>query len=289
MMFPDLILLTAAIVILWFSPVKNGQVITVYWIGLFFLAIAAGLYVGRLSWPVLPVALLFGGACYGFTKSKGAGRWLLGTGVLLMALGLGLHLLPGFHNPQILDKVQLSPDSIPYSLYLNFDKAMVGLFILAFMQPLINTSLQWRDMIRQLLPMAGITISIVILVSMAVGYIRFDPKWPDFLLYWLWINLFITCLAEEALFRGFLQQQLIRLLLPYKYGPLIAITICAALFGLAHIGGGLTYVFLATVAGLGYGLAYHKTGRIEAAVLLHFMLNTVHILFFSYPALIGIR
>ena len=59
----------------------------------------------------------------------------------------------------------------------------------------------------------------------------------------------------------------------------------ALLFGVAHIAGGLHYVILATVAGLGYGWVYHKTQRVEACILLHVLLNTVHILFFTYPAI----
>ncbi len=67
---------------------------------------------------------------------------------------------------------------------------------------------------------------------------------------------------------------------------MFALLICAILFGLAHAGGGVWYVLLATVAGLGYGLVYHRTQRIELSILLHFALNSIHILFFSYPALI---
>jgi len=42
---------------------------------------------------------------------------------------------------------------------------------------------------------------------------------------------------------------------------------------------------LSTVAGLGYGWVYQRTGRIEASILTHFALNLVHFLLFTYPAL----
>jgi hypothetical protein len=45
------------------------------------------------------------------------------------------------------------------------------------------------------------------------------------------------------------------------------------------------YVALATIAGLGYGWIYQRTGRIEASILTHFALNAVHFFAFSYPAL----
>ncbi len=43
-------------------------------------------------------------------------------------------------------------------------------------------------------------------------------------------------------------------------------------------------VLLATVAGLGYGVAYYLTGRIQDAVAVHFAVNAVHQLFLSAPA-----
>ncbi len=98
-----------------------------------------------------------------------------------------------------------------------------------------------------------------------------------------WANLFFTCIAEEALFRGFLQRQLAMSLAKFRFGTWIALAVVAVLFGIAHAGGGITYVLLATVAGLGYGWAYHRTQRIEASILLHFTLNSIHILLFRAP------
>ncbi|NLW46303.1 MAG: CPBP family intramembrane metalloprotease [Firmicutes bacterium] len=47
----------------------------------------------------------------------------------------------------------------------------------------------------------------------------------------------------------------------------------------------MKYVFIAALAGIGYGYAYHKTQRIETGILVHFALNLVHICCFTYPAL----
>ena len=51
----------------------------------------------------------------------------------------------------------------------------------------------------------------------------------------------------------------------------------------AHIGGGIAYAALATLAGIGYGAAYHVTQRVEASLLVHFALNLAHLLLFTYP------
>jgi membrane protease YdiL (CAAX protease family) len=57
------------------------------------------------------------------------------------------------------------------------------------------------------------------------------------------------------------------------------------LFGLAHWGGGARYAMLASVAGLGYALVYARVRRVEASILVHFAVNAVHFVGFTYPAL----
>ncbi len=58
---------------------------------------------------------------------------------------------------------------------------------------------------------------------------------------------------------------------------------CALLFGLAYFGGGISYILLATAAGIGYAIVYRRTQSIEMAMLAHFALNATHFLLFSYP------
>lgn len=65
----------------------------------------------------------------------------------------------------------------------------------------------------------------------------------------------------------------------------LAITVSSVLFGLAHFAGGVSYVVLATIAGVGYSLAYARTRRIESAVVTHFGVNAVHFFGFTYPHL----
>jgi hypothetical protein len=43
-------------------------------------------------------------------------------------------------------------------------------------------------------------------------------------------------------------------------------------------------IVLATIAGVGYGWIFWRTNRIEASILTHFLVNTTHILCFTYPA-----
>lgn len=285
-MYLSFILLTFSIVLLWLPGRRRSWLAEYTWLGVFSLALGVALYQGQLDWIALLPITLFGLVCFFFARLVGIWRLVVGLAIVLLSLGLGLHVFPGFHNPLVVDHVQLAQDSLAYSLRFNLDKPVIGLFILASLQPLLGRRIDVQTMFRQLLPIAVITLVLVVLFSIVLGYIRFDFKLPDFLFYWLWINLFFTCVAEEALFRGFLQHQMGSLLSNVRQGAVIALVVCAFLFGIAHAAGGIKYVLLATLSGLGYGWAYHRTQRIEASILLHFALNSMHIIFFSYPALV---
>ena len=66
--------------------------------------------------------------------------WALGLELLLVAgaVGLFLHLLPGFANPRILDKAVVGPQSLPFTMYFNFDKALVPFLLLACLPSLFR-------------------------------------------------------------------------------------------------------------------------------------------------------
>jgi membrane protease YdiL (CAAX protease family) len=139
--------------------------------------------------------------------------------------------------------------------------------------------------VRQAGPIALATVAAVMAASLALGFVRVDPRWTP--LFWAWapINLLLTCAGEEAFFRGFLQGEVARVLDGRPHAATLAIATGAILFGLAHAAGGWRYVLVATVAGIGYSLAYQRTGRIEAPILAHFAVNATHFLLFTYPAL----
>jgi membrane protease YdiL (CAAX protease family) len=265
------------------------------WLGLMAVAVGAGYTSGVLQGPAIVWIAAFAGVCIGYDRARriSAPRLkrrvavgLSALGVLVLALLLGMHALPGFHNFLVLDKVVLSSGAVPYTLYLNFDKTLVGVFILGLChQPLLSRAKQWAEATRRAAPIVPIHIALVAAGAAAIGYLTWQPKWVS--LFWVWapVNLFFVCLSEEALFRGFIQRELAATLRGTRAGNVIAIGVSAALFGLAHLGGGVSYVVLATAAGLGYAIVYHRTRSIEISMLAHFALNAVHFLLFTYPAL----
>lgn len=99
---------------------------------------------------------------------------------------------------------------------------------------------------------------------------------------WLINNALLVTLAEEALFRGYVQQQLTTRWRHHAWGGPAAVAVAAILFGLAHYAGGWQWILLAGLAGVAYGAAY-RYGGLAAAVAAHLGLNAAHFGLFTYP------
>jgi uncharacterized protein len=269
--------LLLAVVTLWVGPRV--------WIPLLSAAIVLGYLAGVLHGPAILWIVVFAGICAEYRRAKTPVRkGLAAAGLVLLALALGMHVLPGFRNFLLLEGVVLSPGAAPYTMYLNFDKTLVGIGILAGCgHVLLRKAEDWSRALRRAAPILIANIVVVAAIAMAVGYLSWQPKWTP--LFWVWAasNLFFTCLSEEAFFRGFIQRELGAALQGRPYADGIAIATSAILFGLAHFAGGATYVALGIVAGLGYALVYHRTRSIEMAMLAHFALNATHFLLLTYP------
>jgi uncharacterized protein len=262
------------------------------WAAVLAVAVIAGYVAGVLYGPAVLWIALFAALCVAYSRAKSittSGRrralvTLSAGGIIVVALLLGLHVLPGFRNFLALDDVVLSPGAEPYTLYLNVDKTVVGLCILGLChQSLLASWKDWARALRQAVPFIAINTLVVALFAMALGYLEWQPRWTP--VFWIWAasNLFFTCLSEEALFRGFIQRELAEAFAGKSYATWLPIAISTALFGIAHFAGGWSYVALAAAAGLGYAIVYHRTRSIEMAMITHFALNATHFLLFTYP------
>ncbi|MCP3866895.1 MAG: CPBP family intramembrane metalloprotease [Gammaproteobacteria bacterium] len=275
-------LLLFSIASLWIH--RNPQI----WGTALLVALLLGLVAERVQPVGFGAIVAFAFCCYASWNGRysKAFRISLGATVLLLSIALTAHLLPGFNNWRILDSFTLSENSTPYSMFLNFDQPLVGLFLLGFGPPLLMGRKQWSDMLKLVMPIMLTGLTIVYGLALGMQYAAIDIKFPAFFPVWVLHNLLLTCVAEEALFRGFLQRHLDSSLERYPWGKMTSLATVSLLFGLAHFQGGAAYILLATVAGLLYGYAFQKTKRIEASILTHFLLNTGHLLFFTYPSLL---
>lgn len=138
---------------------------------------------------------------------------------------------------------------------------------------------------------ALLVATLAVLVPLALLFDQATFGWtplpPSVAIYQLAYNLVFVCVLEESFFRGILQTALMRAARRRRWPAPDGLALVGAslAFGAAHWGGGLSYVFLATLAGLGYGAVYYLTGRIQWSVLLHFTVNAVHqLIMASTPA-----
>ena len=249
------------------------------------LSLAAAVVVGIVEWAGLAVLALFAGSCLAAVRTEfpTALRTLAWGIVVILAVTLAAHQVPWIHNVLVLDGVSVSASAADYTLYWNYDKGFAGVVLYSVcVQP--QESARWKHAIMATGTIAILTLAVVGLSATATGFVAWDPKWPAILGVWVPANLLLTCVAEEAFFRGLLQRQLGGFLLGRVRAPaLVSLLVGAVAFGIAHVAGGTTYVLLATLAGIGYGAACHFTGRVEASIVVHFLLNLSHLVLFTYP------
>ena len=248
---------------------------------LLLLAVALGLAIfQQVLMPMAIIALTAIGcvAAYSATR-KGPSAFSLPGEILLVfsAFALMLHMIPGFNNPMIVSAVHVGPQSAPFSFYYNFDKALVPFILVACLPTLLKrparppaNGLWWLVLLM--------SMPLLLLIATFAGGLRVEPHFPAWLGAFMLANLFFVALAEEALFRGYIQQRLSQ-----QLGDKRALFIAALLFGLAHLSGGLMLMFFAMLAGLIYGLAWLWSGRVWVSTLVHFSFNLLHLLLFTYP------
>lgn len=232
---------------------------------------------------------------------------------VLLAAALFLHLIPGFYNPQVIAPAPLSADAVAFGMYLNLDKPLVAFWVILVLAPPmvggyaegyvgadagralgsdarshaggnaggIAVHIAGRTLVAALLACTA-AVLVCLGLALALGVVGWAPKWPDTGWIWLLNNALLVTVAEEALFRGYVQQQLATCWRNRRWGGWAALGVAALLFGLAHFAGGWQWMLLATMAGVAYGVAY-RYGGLAAAVLAHLGLNAAHFGLFTYP------
>lgn len=243
--------------------------------------------VGWLS--LVPVLILL--LCHFILKKdlQKSTRFILFCIVTGISLALAFHFLPGFHNWQLASQLCLSPGAYPYNLWLNFDKPFIGLFVLAFALPLIDSRARLWQVLKVAIPFSIIGILIMLWISMHFKLVQWDPKIPMITVIWLIDNLIFVAVPEEAFFRGFIQRELYQWFGRSHGSAIGSIFITSLFFTLLHLFwvADLGFLSLVFIASLIYGAIYQATESIEASILCHFGLNAVHFFFFTYPALFG--
>ncbi|EOD6328279.1 lysostaphin resistance A-like protein [Providencia stuartii] len=247
---------------------------------LLLLATTIALFTGVLSWQaiLLFVAITVIGVIGWRFQYHVWVKVISEVTLVICAVGLLIHFFPGFHNLKYLDSVIVGEQSRPFTMYFNFDKALVP-FVLLFCLPSLfsaqapKTAKPWQWWLLI------IAVPMLLVVAAIAGGLGFEWHLPTWLPAFIICNLLFVSLAEEALFRGYLQQRLTQ----WFGSPYLALVVCALVFGAVHFAGGPLLILFATLAGIIYGLAWMWSGKLWLAVSFHFGLNLLHLLFFTYP------
>jgi membrane protease YdiL (CAAX protease family) len=257
-----------AIIAVWFPAARLGRHSLPAWLPLYLASVGSALASGLVDWRGLLLLAVFAASVWGSRVAPRA--WM--RGVLMVTAGLFTLALPAKVFSAALGGVPIVG---------GYGMATAGLFLLVGYAQRITGIQDLRRVARPAAWVMAGTTAVVLGVAVAVGFLRFDPHVPEGAAARTLSNLLFICVAEEAFFRGLLQERLRALVARWPWWRWLPIALASVLFGLAHAGKGLVLAGLATLAGVGYGLACARTRRIEPAILTHFAVNTAHYFLFT--------
>lgn len=206
--------------------------------------------------------------------------------ILTIVIMSFFHEIPYFYNWNIISKYSINGNK-EFSLWLNFDK-YIFIYILYLFFTNKTTPLPYNNQKiknSQIILFFIITIFFLTILSLLLKMVEFDYKIDEILVIWAINNLLITCVAEELFFRGFFQNNLTKYLIKFKYKDSASILITSIFFGAMHL---ISWKFaiVAFFASIFYCLIFKITKDIRYSIFLHFIVNFIHFVFFSYPFLV---
>jgi len=155
--FITFFLLTASMISLWLPGKQTWGWV---WLAFFVIAVISGFLNGYINQYAFITFILVPLSCY-YAEKQAIPVYLKViscVSVLCLSLAILGHIMPGFNNPKIISDLILSPEAIPFSKYLNFDKTILGIFLLYFGHHLITGLSEFKTLLIKTAPGALITM-----------------------------------------------------------------------------------------------------------------------------------
>jgi membrane protease YdiL (CAAX protease family) len=227
----------------------------------------------------LPVAVAWLLESAAVADPEQLGNWR--DAVVLLALGLSVDLR--WFEPA------WPPGLAGLGKLLLVDAGLYGFFVLRRLRGMgfdfHFRGSDWKTGLRELVFFAPIVITL----GIALGFIHPHAHAPRFSMFATWIYIFVfVAVPEELFFRAWVQN-LLESRLSFHFGPKAgrraAFIIASILFGLSHFNKrsthfNWTYVFLATIAGIFYGRAWHENRRVPASAITHASVDAIWSIWF---------
>ena len=218
-------------------------------------------------------------------SDKKLNHWVMGGSIVISGavLTYRLPILPSIYS---FYGLKTSINAPAFNIISNVNKVFIALSFLPVMSALRHkkplTTLPFSSLLYLTCLYVMVTCGILIGAALLVNYVKFDFTFPSFL--WIWVvNMVLVCFGEEVFWRGVLQNYVMSLL-PKNLN--LAVLLTSIIFGLSHYPSGASMIVLASIAGLFYGFLYKGAHKLWCPIVLHFSLNFVHFIFFSYPRFI---
>lgn len=238
------------------------------WGPLFLGSLIMALVQKQLRWAALVMIAIWIALWFFYLASYTKGeKWVFFSLIVLGSFILKFHWIKGFN-----------PLAITTNIRLGFDSPIVGLLPLFTLVPLIHEKSGWKKLLRyDLLPIVAAFFAMMALMVIA-DKMSFHFRWPIHAPYAYLVNLLFVVIPEEAFYRGFIQRELTAAFGKVKGGRWISLCIATLLFTLAHFywARSLLMLLFVAIAGTLYGLIYMRSGRVESAIVCHFLVNALH-------------
>lgn len=224
---------------------------------------------------------------YFLLKNKPAFFYLLWFAAIVLGIGIGLYRPAGFNYPLIFSVSQLHEGGLPMDLYLNIGKALAGYCIIFFLFSSARRNPGYITSIPRQLLLVMVLALLVLGVAVVLLNLQVHIKELNYILAFGVVNLFATCVAEEAFMRLLLQEQLktffARKIVNKFLQECLPLLMATIIFVLTHMVHGFEAVLVFALAGFTYGLIYTLTRNFFAAIAVHFLVNIIHFSFLTYP------